>query len=326
METTLKAIAIQTFGGPEGLAMTDLPHPSPAEGQVLISIEAIGVGFVDAMIRSGALAAFGFKEGYVPGNEIAGTVTAVGAGVDPSLVGQRVWAFTGGGGGYAEAAAVSANVLVPLPGNVPAVDAVTIGSCGIVAHFGLRHAHLSAGETVLIRGAAGGIGIMAIQFAARAGASVIAVTASSAERGERLRQLGATHVLDRAGQGDADAPATFDVIIDIVGGDDIGAYFARLNPNGRMVAVGAIKGFPPADFAAAMYPAFQKSLSFGTFSGATVPEAERRAFVADLLAAAGRGEVKAVVQEIVPLEDAVRAHQMMDAGIFGRMVMTTGKP
>jgi NADPH2:quinone reductase len=96
----LKAVAIQTFGGPEGLAVIDLPVPAPADGQALIATEAIGVGGVDAVIRSGALAAYGFKEGHIPGGEVAGTVTAVGNDVDTSWIGQRVWAFTGVGGGY----------------------------------------------------------------------------------------------------------------------------------------------------------------------------------------------------------------------------------
>ena len=95
----MKAVAIQTFGSPEGLAVIDLPDPSPADGQVLIATEAIGVGGVDAVIRSGAIAGYGFKEGHILGSEVAGTVTAVGDGVDTSWVGQRVWAFTGPGGG-----------------------------------------------------------------------------------------------------------------------------------------------------------------------------------------------------------------------------------
>src|SRR5882672_3926268 len=100
----LKAVAIQKFGTPEGLALIDLPAPVPAGGQVLIATEAIGVGGADAVIRRGALAAYGFKEGHIPGSEVAGTVTAVGDGVDTSWVGQRVWAFTGLGGGYVEQA------------------------------------------------------------------------------------------------------------------------------------------------------------------------------------------------------------------------------
>jgi NADPH:quinone reductase-like Zn-dependent oxidoreductase len=318
----LKAVAIQAFGSPEGLAVIDLADPSPAAGEVLIATEAIGVGGVDAVIRSGALAGYGFTEGHILGGEIAGTVASVGDGVDPSWAGRRVWAFTGLGGGYAEQAVARAETLVPLLADISAADAVTLGSSGAVAHFGLRHARFAPGESVLVRGAAGGIGIMTVQRAARGGASAVAVTTSSAERGDRLRDLGATHVLDRAGEGCEDAPEGYDVIIDIVAGAGLPSFFARLNPNGRMVAVGIVAGLPPADFAMEMFAAFQKSMSFATFSTDTVAEADRRAVIAELFTAAGRGELHSVVHELLPLEHAVLAHRKMEAGeVFGRIIL-----
>ncbi len=323
----MKAVAIRAFGSPQGLAVVDLPDPSPGHGQVLIATEAIGVGGVDVTIRNGTLAAYGFKEGHVLGGEIAGTVTAVGDGVDTSWTGQRVWAFTGLGGGYAERAVAPAETLVPLPAGMSAADAVTLGSSGAVAYFGLRHARFAPGESVLVRGAAGGIGIMAVQLAARRGASALAVTTSSAERGDRLRALGATHVLDRAGEGGADAPAGYDVIIDIVAGAAMPSFFAKLNPNGRMVAVGVVAGYPPADFGALMFAAFQRSLSFATFSTETIARPDRRAAIAEMFAAAGRGELRPVMHEQLPLERAVAAHQKMDAGeVFGRIVLAPRPP
>ncbi|MFE9726303.1 zinc-dependent alcohol dehydrogenase family protein [Streptomyces sp. NPDC005794] len=321
----MKAYAIRTFGGPEGLVAVDLPTPAPAAGQVLIATEAIGVGGVDTVIRSGALAAYGFEEGFVPGGEVAGTVTAVGDGVDASWIGRRVWAFTGTGGGYVEQAVAPVGELVPLPEGLSVVDAVTLGSAGVVAHFGLRHAHFTSGETVLVRGAAGSIGIMAVQLAARGGASAVAVTTSSAERGERLRRLGATHVLDRsgAGEGGGGAPAGYDVIIDVVAGKDMPSFFDRLNANGRMVAVGAVAGQPPADFGTKIMTAFQKSMSFATFSAATVPAADRSTVRSAQFAAASRGEIETVVHDVLPLDAAVSAHRKMDAGeVFGRIVLT----
>ncbi|MET7685105.1 zinc-binding dehydrogenase [Streptomyces sp. NPDC005423] len=319
----MKAIAIRTYGGPEGLAVVDLPTPVPAAGQVLVATEAVGVGGVDTVIRSGALAAYGFKEGFIPGSEVSGTVTAVGDGVDASWIGRRVWGFTGTGGGYVEQAVVPVEEILPLPSGLSAVDAVTLGSSGTVAHFGLRHAQFASGERVLVRGAAGSIGIMAVQLAARGGAAAVAVTTSSAERGERLRRLGATHVLDRSGEGGDGAPAGYDVIIDVVAGADMPSFFDRLDPNGRLVAVGAVAGQPPADFGAKIMAAFQKSLSFATFSAATVAPADRRAVREEQFAAAGRGEIETVVHELLPLDAAVLAHRKMDAGeVFGRIVLT----
>ncbi|MGK3201879.1 zinc-dependent alcohol dehydrogenase family protein [Amycolatopsis sp. MEPSY49] len=313
----MKAVAVQAFGAPEGLAVVDLPDPGPGAGQVLVDTEAIGVGGVDAVILSGALAAYGFEPGHVLGGEIAGTVTAAGDGVDPSWLGRRVWAFAGTGGGYAERAVAPAETLVPLPEGLSPVDAVTLGSSGMVAHFALRHAHFTPGESVLIRGAAGGIGIMAVQLAAGDGA--IAVTTSSPERGRRLRELGATHVLNRA----ADGPDTYDVILDVVAGPGLPGFFAKLKPNGRMVALGVVGGQPPADFGTELFTAFRKSLSFAVFSADSIPWADRRAVLADVFAAATRGELKSVVHEVLPLADAVVAHRKMQAGeVFGRIVLT----
>jgi NADPH:quinone reductase-like Zn-dependent oxidoreductase len=320
----MRAVEIQSFGRPEGLAVIDLPDPGPAAGQVLIATEAIGVGGVDAVIRSGAIGGYGITEGHILGSEVAGTVTGVGDGVDPSWTGQRVWAFTGLGGGYVEQAVAPVEEILALPADLSAVDAVTLGSSGVVAHFALAHARFAAGESVLVRGAAGSIGIMTVQLAARGGASAVAVTTSSAGRGGRLRQLGATHVLDRAGDGDA--PAGYDVIVDVVAGPAMPSFFARLKPNGRIVVVGVVGGYPPADFGMQLFAAFQQSPSFATFSTDTVPAPDRRAVRTEQFAAAGRGELELVVHEVLPLEKAVLAHQKMDAGeVFGRIVLVPSR-
>lgn len=314
----MKAVAIQKFGAPDGLAVVDLPDPRPGPGQVLITTEAIGVGGVDALIRSGALNTYGFTDGHIPGSEVAGTVTAAGDGVDTSWVGRRVWAFTGVGGGYAEQATAPAEEVIALPATMSAVDAVTLGSSAPVAQLALRHARFAPGESVLVRGAAGGLGVMTVQLAARGGASAVAVTTSSAERGDRLRELGATHVLNRAGDGGAG----YDVIIDIVAGQDMPSFFAKLNTGGRMVAIGLMAGPPPADFGMALFAAFQKSLSFATFSANPETVPDRWAVTGELFAAAGRGELRPVVHEVLPLEKAVLAHEKMAAGeVFGRLVL-----
>ncbi|MER7972099.1 MULTISPECIES: zinc-binding dehydrogenase [unclassified Streptomyces] len=318
----MRAIVIQRYGDPGGLAVVDVPVPVPGPGQVRIVTEAIGVGGADTLIRSGALAAYGFTEGHVPGSEVAGTVDAVGAGVDPALTGRRVWGFTGTGGGCTERALASAADVLPLPPGLSAVDAVTLGGSGAVAHFGLAHARFAPGDAVLVRGAAGGIGVMAVQLAARGGASAVAVTTSSAERGERLRALGATVVLDRAGEGGPETPAGYDVVLDIVAGDGLPSFLDRLRPGGRLVAVGAVGGQPPADFGTRLMAAFRSSLSFATFSLDTVAPADRRAVRSAQFAAAVRGELTAVVHEVLPLTEAARAHRAMDAGeVFGRVVL-----
>lgn len=318
----MRAVIIRTFGDPDGMEVVDRPAPAPADGEVVIRTEAIGVGGVDAVIRRGALSGYGFQEGLIPGSEVAGTITATGDGVDGSWVGRRVWAFTGHGGGYAEQAVARVDDVVVLPADLSPVDAATLGSAAPVAHFAFAHAHLQPGETVLVRGAGGSIGIAAVELAAQAGAGAVAVTTSSVERGKRLGALGATHVLNRSGTGDDSAPAAFDVILDIVGGPDLPSFIERLAPNGRLVSVGVVGGYPPADFGLSILAAFQRSISFGTLSLNTIPRADLARVRAEQFAAAARGELHAVVHDILPLDGAADAHRRMDAGeVFGRIVL-----
>ncbi|GAB3400275.1 zinc-binding dehydrogenase [Schumannella luteola] len=344
----MRAITIQTFGDPDGMHLTDLPEPTPAPGELRIHVAAIGVGGVDAVIRRGGLGTFGFEEGLVPGSEVAGVVESVGDGVDPAWVGRRVWAFTGTAGGYLEhAIAASVDDVTELPEALSEVDAVALGSAAPVAHFGLERARLAPGERVLVRGAAGSIGIAAVELAARAGASVVAVSTSSAERGDRLRALGATQMLGRdltpledarGAESGREAPASataaaltsgattelaeFDVILDIVGGPGLADTIGRLAPNGRLVAVGVVGGFPPPEFGMALLAGFRRSISFGGLSLDTIERDVLAAERSRLLAAAARGELTPVVQEVLPLEQAAEAHRRMDAGeVFGRFVL-----
>ncbi|MGW0971381.1 zinc-binding dehydrogenase [Streptomyces sp. NPDC002516] len=318
----MKAVVIRRFGSPEGLEVVDVPVPVPAPGQVRIDTEAIGVGGVDAVIRRGTLAAHGFREGHLLGSEVAGSVTALGEGVDASWMGRRVWAFTGLSGGYAEQAVASVDDVLPLPAGLTGAQAVSLGGSGVVAHFALERARFGPGETVLVRGAAGGIGITAVQLAARNGAGSVAVTTSSAERGARLGELGATHVLNRSGEGGEDAPAGFDVVIDVVGGPQLPLFLDRLNANGRYVAVGVVGGQPPTDFGMRLMDAFRRSLSFATFSSDTVPGADRQSVRASQFADAALGSLRTVVHAVLPLDQAAPAHRTMDEGeVFGRVVL-----
>lgn len=317
----MRAVMIQQFGDPSGMAVVELPPPVPQAAHVVVQTEAIGVGGVDAVVRRGALGP-AFSEGMILGSEVAGTVSAVGAGVDPAWVGRRVWAFTGTSGGYAEQAVARVDDVVELPDGLSSVDAVTVGGAATVAQLALTHAHLRAGESLLVRGAAGSIGIAAVELGVRAGASSVAVTTSSQERGDRLRALGATHVLDRDGRAEDGGSATFDVIVDIAGGAALPDFVDRLAPNGRMVLLGVVAGFPPADFGARLLSTFQQSRSFATFSLDSVPASVRDPVRAAQLAAASRGELHAVVDDVLPLAQAADAHRRMDLGtVFGRIVL-----
>ncbi|MCI0157100.1 zinc-binding dehydrogenase [Leifsonia shinshuensis] len=317
----MRAVVIDRYGDPSGMLVVERGEPDLEATQVLVRTEAIGVGGVDAVIRRGTIGS-GFPRGMVPGSEVAGTVVAVGADVDAALVGRRVWAFTGTSGGYAEYAAAYEDDVTPIPDGLSAVDAVTVGSAATVAHFALAHAHLSAGDALLVRGGAGSIGIAAIELAASAGATTIAATASSAERAHRLRGFGATHTLDRSGRGDDTATAGFDVIVDIVGGPDMPSFIDLLRPNGRYLLVGAVAGYPPPDFGQVLLRSFQKSRSVATFSLDSIPKPERNRTREELFGRAARGEISAVVHNVLRLSEAAEAHRSMDAGsVLGRYVL-----
>jgi len=318
----MRAITVREFGAPSGMELVDLPAPKPEADQVVIRTEAMGIGGVDAVIRRGTLGG-GYPTGMILGSEVAGTIVEVGADVDQSRIGQRVWAFTGTSGGYAELAVAQLGDVVALPDRISSIDAVALGSAATVAHFALAHAHTGRGDRVLVRGAAGSIGIAAVELAVQLGAAAVAVTTSSPDRGRRLQQYGATHVLDRAGHGDTAAPIDFDVIVDIAGGPDVPDFIDRLAPNGRMVLVGAVSGFPPADFGMQLMRSFQRSRSIATFSLASIDPLVRDAARSASFEAAIRGELHPVVEAVMSLADAAAAHQRMDDGdVFGRIVLT----
>lgn len=316
----MQAVTIQEYGDPSGMIVQEVPNPIPEAHQLEVAVDAAGVGGVDAVIRRGEIG--GFPRGLIPGSEVAGTVISVGDDVDPSWVGRRAWAFVGTGGGYAERAIAELDDVTELPDGLSMVDAVALGGAATVAHFALAHARFAPGERVLIRGAAGSIGLAAVELAARGGAAAVAVTTSSTGRGNRLREHGATHVLDRLGAGDSNAPDDFDVIIDIVGGSGLPAFLDRLADNGRLVLVGAVAGFPPADFGERLIASFQRSRSFSTFSLDSVPVTQRNTVRAEMLAAAVRGELTPVIHDVLRREEAAQAHRAMDAGtVFGRIVL-----
>lgn len=320
----MRAVVIRRFGDPGGMEMIDVAPPGAQQGQVVIETAAVGVGGVDAMIRRGTVADMHpVPAGLILGSEVAGVVSAVGAGVDQSWVGRRVWAFTGISGGYSSCAVARVVDITAIPDELSFVDAVAVGGPCPVAHFALAHAHFAPQNSVLVRGGSGSIGIATVELAARAGAATVAVTTSSRERGERLREFGATLILDRQGHGDPTAQTSFDVIIDIVGGADVPRFIDRLAPNGRMVIAGMVAGLVPVDVGSRLLADFQLSRSLATFSLDSVEAAARNQVREQHFTAVLRGELHAVVHDVLPLDRAADAHRLMDAGrVFGRIVLT----
>ncbi|MFI5436338.1 zinc-binding alcohol dehydrogenase family protein [Rhodococcus baikonurensis] len=313
----MKSISALTFGGPDVLVIEEGPDLEPGSGEVVVRIEASGVGLVDVLQRSGAYP--GVSPGFVPGLEIAGVIIAVGPDVASELLGTRAFAQIAGGG-YATHAHVPVAALVPLPDSVSASTAVALGVNAAVAVTGCERAKVKPGDRVLVRGAGGGIGALAVQTAAAAGALVHAVT-SSPERSQRLESLGAHAVIDRTRPQADDAPVV-DVVFDPVGGGDLNRFLELLAPNGRYMLCGVAAGLPSPDFGTILLQRFQQSLTFSSLSLDTLSQQTRIATYREIFASAEQGTLVPVIDEAFSLDDAASAHRLLESGsVFGKLIL-----
>ena len=233
----MRAVVITKHGPPEVLQVQERPAPDrPLGGQVAIDVAAAGINFADTMARVG-LYPDAPKPPTVVGYEVAGTVLAVGPGVEDVEAGQRVMAGTRFGG-YAEHIVVKAADVVPLPDGLSFEQGAAIPVNYSTAWAGLiRYGTLQPGERVLVHAAAGGVGIAATQIAKRSGSEVYG-TASPGKHA-RCEELGVDHMVDYTQAGwERDLPQ-FDVILDAVGGKSFRTGYELLRPGGRLVAFGA---------------------------------------------------------------------------------------
>jgi NADPH:quinone reductase len=314
----MKTVIVTEFGGADVLKLAEAPEPVAGAGEVVVSVDAAGVGFVDVMAAAGQYPLF-TAPGFVPGFEVAGTVLSTGPGVSAEWVGRRVFA-TLDGGGYAEKAVVQEKSLVELPDELSGAQAVALGINALVAHFGIARGTIKRGDSVLVRGAGGGIGIMATQIVAQLSDDVTVVTSSN-ERGRRLKELGASNVLDRR-SGTAIEYGEYDVIVDTVGGEELGAFIGRLKPNGRYVLVGGAGGIPPADFGVSFLHNYHKSISFFPFSLYATPFDERGRAAKVLFDQALKRGLVPVIDETFALADAAQAHRRLESGSsFGKIIL-----
>ncbi|WP_032915662.1 MULTISPECIES: quinone oxidoreductase family protein [Streptomyces] len=312
----MKAVIATSSGDP---AIADAPEPSPAPGQVRVDVEAAGVGYVDVMALRGEYPAFP-GAGAVPGVEAVGQVTAVGPDVSEGLVGQRVLALLPGFGGFAETAVADAELVFPVPLGAQAADVVAIGVNALVAELALHRVGAAVGERVLVRGAGGGIGMLATQIARAQGAEVTAVT-SSAERGERLRALGASHILDRT-KASTLPGAAYDIVVDTVAGPELGKHLELLRPNGRYVICGAAGGLPDTESFAPLLRNFHTSPSLYAFSLNSVAPEDMQGSWKRVMALLDEGRVSAVVDRGFALAEAEDALRRVAAGkAFGKVVL-----
>ena len=242
---TRRAAAIDRYGGADEISIKTLPMPKPDAGQVLFRVHTAGLGPWDPRIREGKMQAM--MEGqpqfpYVLGSEGAGTVAAVGAGVTRVKVGDRIWAvafLNESGGFFADYGLVRADYTAPVPAGLALDEAGAMGVDALTASSGLRSAlKLQAGETLMVYGASGGIGHIAVQFAKRLGARVLAV--ASGEDGVRLVQsLGADAAVDGksgdvAAAAQAFAPDGIDAALVTASSDTAAVALAAVRAGGRI--------------------------------------------------------------------------------------------
>lgn len=299
------------------LALVDLPEPVPGPGQVLVDVEAIGVGYVDVMAVRGGYARFP-GTGSVPGLEVAGRVRAAGQDVPEDLIGTRALALPAFGG-YAEQVVASTEWLLPAPSGADPVELVALGVNALVAEGSLHRTGVVTGDRALVRGAGGGIGVLATQIAHARGAEVTVVT-SSRERGERLRALGAAKVFDRTGTSLPDE--TYDLIVDIVGGPQLPRYLKLLRPNGRYVLNGGVGGNPGPEPFAPLLHEFHKSVTFFAFSLNSLSPRDLQLSWDRVIALSVSGGLSPVLDESFPLTDAATALRRVErATSFGKVVL-----
>jgi NADPH2:quinone reductase len=313
--------------GPEALSWKELPTPAPQAGEVRIAIRAASLNFPDLLIVQNK---YQMKPPlpFVPGSEYAGTVDAVGAGVSHLKVGDAVAAF-GGMGGFATHACVSAQLVMPLPKGFAFDDAAAfICTYGTTHHALIDRAQLKPGETVLVLGAAGGVGTAAIQIAKAVGARVIAA-ASSDEKCTLCRELGADATINYSSANIRDELKALtggkgpDVVYDPVGGDLAEPVFLSIAWRGRYLVIGFAQGSIPA---LPLNLALLKGASIvGVFWGEFAkrePQHNAQA-LAELAAWYAQGRIKPVLDQTLPMPELQAAFKRMGSRqVRGKLVMT----
>lgn len=232
----MKAILAYAYGGPEVLTLEDIPDPVPGEGEVLIDVAASGVNPVDWKVLEGRMQAFlPLSMPYTPGVEVSGKISALGAGVTGFVLGDEVFGFIGIVGGYATKVVASMERLALVPKKLSLLEAAGVPATALTAWQALHeHANVKPGQHVLIHGAAGGVGSMAVQLARIAGANVIG-TASSANL-DYVRRLGATQVIDYRTESFEQAVSSVDIVLDLIGGETQDRSWSLIKAGGTLVS------------------------------------------------------------------------------------------
>jgi NADPH:quinone reductase-like Zn-dependent oxidoreductase len=289
----MQAVVMHETGGPEVLRLEEADDPEPGEGQVLVRVHAAGVNAIDWKIRSG------LRQPKLPkilGSDVSGVI--VGSRSEHYAAGDEVFGLAASGS-YAELATASGEAIAPKPPELSHAEAAAIPVAGMTAWQALFDVgELQQGEKALIAGATGGVGHFALQFASHAGARPIAL--GSAHNRELALDLGAGDYVDYTSEDVTEAVRDVDLAFDTVGGDTTAALLATVRGGGHLVTIA--NSAPAAAAAAREVQAAELVMS---------PKQEQLVEIAQLLVA---GEVRVEIAHELPLSDAARAHELIEAG------------
>ncbi|MBK6636928.1 MAG: NADPH:quinone oxidoreductase family protein [Rhodocyclaceae bacterium] len=322
----MKALVCTTLGLPDSLVFTDIPEPSPGPGQVIIDMKAAGVNFADTLIIQGK---YQIKPPlpFAPGSELAGVVSALGEGAEGIGIGQPVFCFCEHGA-FAEKVRVDARQLIPIPIGLDFDVAASLTLAYGTSYHALKdRAALIAGETLLVLGAAGGVGLSAIQIGKALGARVIAA-ASSPEKLALCQENGADALINYATESLRDRLKSLtdgkgpDVIYDPVGGQYAEPAFRSIAWRGRYLVIGFANGEIPA--LPLNLPLLKGASVIGVFFGDYVKR-ELPNFTTDLaemLDLTNSGQLNPHISARYRLEDGARALQdLLERKVTGKVIL-----
>ena len=322
----MRAVVCNQFGPPEDLSVVELADPEPEPGQVLIEVKAASVTFPDTLMLEDK---YQFKADlpYVPGGEVAGIVTALGDGVDTIEVGSRVLCPLGSTGGYAELAVAGASAARVLPDEVDFADSTGLLYAHGTTYYGLKYrGELQEGETLLVLGAGGHVGLSAVELGNLMGARVIAA-ASTEEKLDLCRARGARETINYTAEDlkerakELTGGAGVDVVYDVVGGDYAEQALRAIGWGGRFLVIGFTAGIPSIPLNLTLLKSCQ---IVGVFYGAmTAREPELANQIAeDLLEWVANGQLRPHISARYGLDDASGAlRSLMDRKAVGKIVI-----
>lgn len=323
----MRAVVCRSFDGPGSLALAEIDPPSPGPGEVLVDVHASAVSFMDMLMVSGKYQMRPTLP-FVPGSDAAGTVAALGAGVSGLQVGDRV-ACGHWFGSYAEQMVAPAAATVRLPDNVDFSTGAAVRYGYGTAYYGLVHcARLQAGETVFISGAAGGVGLAAVDLARHLGARVIAGV-GRAEKAAIARDRGADQVVVYGSESLPEqikrmtAGRGVDVCFDTVGGEIFGSMTRLMNWGGRMLPIGFTSGEVPS--VPMNLPLLKNYAIVGSFWGAWTQRFPDDSTRADeqVLQWISSGQLRPHIDRVIPLERFGEALQLVEQRqVQGRIVLS----